>query len=49
MGRSKRKGLAMLHGLKATTPLFGKRHTPDESRQKDVASGKVVANVPYTF
>jgi hypothetical protein len=45
-GAPKRKGIAMLHGAKATRPLFGKRHTPDESRQKVVALGKGVAHVP---
>jgi hypothetical protein len=39
----------MLHGRKAATPLFAKRHTPDESRQIAVAARKVVVNVRFLF
>jgi DNA repair photolyase len=39
----------MLNGRKAVRPLFAKRHTPNESRQKAIAGGKVVANVPFVF
>jgi hypothetical protein len=38
----------MLHGRKATSPLFGKRHTPDESRQKRVAATNV-SDIPVSF
>jgi hypothetical protein len=41
--------VSTVHGLKATLPLLGKRHTPNESRQKPIAGRNVVANVPYMF